>query len=294
MRAWGCLAEAKARTGLLTATEVATRAHVDAALDAGIDILWIGARTTANPFAVQEISDALAARGGTDVTVLVKNPVSPDIELWIGALQRVYAAGCRRLGAIHRGFTTYGDSPYRNPPYWSIPIELRRRVPGLPVICDPSHICGRADMVGPTAVRAMEMGFDGLIIESHPAPAEALSDAAQQLTLPALASLLDSLPARAAGSADHELDELRRQIDAADHELLETVARRMAIARRIGEIKRRSGLSVVQPQRYSRLIESRKAMGQELGLEPHMLQTILEALHAESVRQQLNESDERK
>ncbi len=290
--AW--LAEAKARTGLLTATEVATRAHVDAALDAGIDILWIGARTTANPFAVQEISDALAARGGTDVTVLVKNPVSPDIELWIGALQRVYAAGCRRLGAIHRGFTTYGDSPYRNPPYWSIPIELRRRVPGLPVICDPSHICGRADMVGPTAVRAMEMGFDGLIIESHPAPAEALSDAAQQLTLPALASLLDSLPARAAGSADHELDELRRQIDAADHELLETVARRMAIARCIGEIKRRSGLSVVQPQRYSRLIESRKAMGQELGLEPHMLQTILEALHAESVRQQLNESDERK
>jgi len=284
--ALGWLAEAKAATGLLTATEVATRAHVEAALDAGIDILWIGARTTASPFAVQEIADTLAERG-TDTPVLVKNPISPDIELWIGALQRIYAAGCRRIGAIHRGFTTYGDSPFRNPPHWSIPIELRRRVPGLPIICDPSHICGRADIVASTAIRAIEMGFDGLIIESHPRPCEALSDAAQQLTPEALADLLLSLPGHTLQAEDPELDELRRQIDATDHELLETVARRMAIARRIGEIKRRRGLSVVQPDRYSLLIESRKAAGRELGLDPQMLQTLLEALHAESVRQQL-------
>lgn len=280
------LAEAKGATGLPVATEVATRAHVEAALAAGIDILWIGARTAANPFAVQEIADAIAACAAPPA-VLVKNPVSPDIELWIGALQRIHAAGVRRLGAIHRGFTTLGESVYRNAPHWSIPFELRRRVPGLPVICDPSHICGRADLVADVALRAMDMHFDGLIIESHPEPMKALSDAAQQLTPDMLRKLLASLPARSATAADPELEELRRLIDETDTELLDLLARRMEIARRIGALKHRSGMSVVQPHRYRQLIESRKAAGAALGLSPDFMQTILEAIHEESVRQQL-------
>ncbi len=280
------LADVKRHTAMLTATEVATHEHVDAALAAGIDILWIGARTSANPFAVQEIADALA---GKDVPVLVKNPVNPDIELWIGSLQRLYSAGLRRLGAIHRGFSTYGESPFRNPPYWSIPIELRRRIPGLPVIVDPSHIAGEASLVGGMAVRATEMGFDGLIVECHPSPDNALSDNAQQLTPQQFISLLHSLPRKTSHSSSPRLEELRRQIDATDDELLEVIARRMAIAREIGRCKREAGMPVVQLDRYHSLINNRRAAAKRLGLSPDFLQHLLGAIHEESVRQQLND-----
>ena len=284
------IVEAGRRYDMLTATEAATPAHVHMALEAGIDILWIGGRTTANPFAVQEIADALGAVN-TDVPVLVKNPVSPDLELWIGALMRLYGAGIRRLGAVHRGFSTYGHGPYRNTPHWSIPFELRRRVPALPVICDPSHISGRADLVPDVAVKAIEMGFDGLMIESHPTPQCALSDAAQQLTPDSLAALLRSLPHHSAPSQNAELEEFRRQIDAIDDELLEVVARRMAVSAEIGRLKARHSMAVVQPDRYNTLIERRTAQGAELGLSPECTRRIFSALHEESVRRQLTKNN---
>lgn len=282
------LARVKEATGMLVATEVATASHVAEALDAGIDVLWIGARTSANPFAVQEIADTLAARGAFDVPVLVKNPVNPDIELWIGALQRLHSAGMRCLGAIHRGFSTYGESPFRNPPHWSIPFELRRREPQLPVIVDPSHIAGRAGLVADISRHAIEIGFDGLIVECHPAPDRALSDAAQQLTPPQFTELLKSLPtASRDASSSPVLEELRRQIDATDDELLEVLSRRMSIAREIGRYKRDAGMPVVQIDRFHALIDSRRRQAERLGLSPDFVQRLLSAIHEESVRQQL-------
>lgn len=184
------LAEVKAETGMLTATEIGNAHHAEQALEAGVDILWIGARTTASPFAMQDIADTLA---GSDVTVLVKNPVCADLDLWIGGIERLYMRGLRRLGAIHRGFKIYGESLYRNTPLWEMAAGLRNAMPGLPMICDPSHIGGRRDLVGPLAERALESGYDGLMIESHCNPAEALTDASQQLTPEALARMLSKL-----------------------------------------------------------------------------------------------------
>lgn len=280
------LAEAKAATGMLTATEVATRDHVAAATDAGIDIVWIGARTSANPFAVQEIADAIADAPRRPA-VLVKNPVSPDLELWIGALQRIHDAGVRQLGAIHRGFSTYGTSPYRNPPHWSIPIELRRRLPGLPVICDPSHITGHADMVETVARQAIDMGFDGLIIESHTDPAHALSDSAQQITPARLKALADSLTPRHGCVSSPTLDDLRRRIDEIDDELLEVIARRMSVSGEIGAYKRLNGMPVVQPDRYNALMSRRIKAGTDIGLSENFMRRLLAALHEESVRHQI-------
>lgn len=286
--ALGWLAEVRRTFGMITATEVATRDHVRAAVDSGVDILWIGARTSANPFAVQEIADALAEIC-PDVPVLVKNPVNPDIELWIGALQRLYSAGVRRLGAIHRGFSTYGDSPFRNPPHWSIPFELRRRLPGLPVIGDPSHIAGRSDLVIDIALRAMRMDFDGLIVECHISPDEALSDGRQQLTPRQFAALLGRIPPRGSGEAGPRIEELRRMIDNTDDELLDVIVRRMAIAREIGRCKREAGMPVVQLDRYHALMDNRMAAAERLGLSPAFMQRLLGALHEESVRQQLKD-----
>lgn len=282
------LAEVKRTYGMYTATEVATREHVRSAIDRGVDILWIGARTSANPFAVQEIADALAEKR-SDVPVLVKNPVNPDIELWIGALQRLYSAGIRCLGAIHRGFSTYGDSPFRNPPHWSIPFELRRRLPGLPVLGDPSHIAGRADLVVDIALRAMRMDFDGLIVECHVSPCEALSDGRQQLTPGQFAGLLDRIPPRGSGEAGPRIEELRRMIDNTDDELLDVIVRRMAIAREIGRCKREAGMPVVQLDRYHALIDNRMGAAERLGLSQSFMQRLLGALHEESVRQQLKD-----
>lgn len=283
------LAEVKRETGMYVATEVATREHVIAALHGGVDLLWIGARTSANPFAVQEIADTLREMDA-DAAVMVKNPVSPDLELWIGALQRLHSAGVRHLGAIHRGFSTYGRGPLRNPPHWSIPIELRRRVPGMPLVCDPSHIAGRRDLVPGIATEAMAMGFGGLIVECHPTPTEALSDAAQQLTPAEFISLISSLPCRKGSYEEPELEELRRQIDRIDAQLLDILAQRMSVSRRIGDLKRRNGMTVVQPDRYRKLIETRRAEGAALGLGPEFLETILRAIHEESVRQQIREN----
>lgn len=256
------IADAAAAYGMRSATEVATPAHVDEALAAGIDMLWIGARTTANPFAVQDIADALRSRGAADIPVLVKNPVSPDLELWIGAIERLRAAGVERLTAVHRGFSDYGEHYYRNAPLWRVPIELRRRMPQLPLLCDPSHIAGRSEIVGDVARRAIEVGFDGLMVEVHPAPAQAMSDARQQLTPAEFAAMLATLRRPGAAAGTHEaLEAMRAEIDSIDDRLLGILAERMRVSDTIGRLKQREGMAVVQPDRYRELIDRRCRQG---------------------------------
>ena len=280
--AW--LARVKRETGMYTATEVATRGHVEAALGAGVDLLWIGARTSANPFAMQEIADALR---GCDVPVLVKNPVSPDLELWIGALERIYNAGIRRLGAIHRGFTWIDKSLYRNHPMWAIPIELRRRIPGLPLFCDPSHIGGKRELVAPLAQQAMDLGFDGLIVEAHCAPDSAWSDKAQQVTPDAFAYIVRNLIIREMTVTTENLTELRAEIDKLDDQLLELLTRRMRISREIGQYKKEHDMPVLQTQRYEELLARRAAQAVELGMDREFMRTVFQAIHEESIRQQM-------
>lgn len=280
--AW--LQRVKHETGMYTATEVATPEHVEAALDAGIDLLWIGARTSANPFAMQEIADALQ---GADIPILVKNPLSPDLELWIGALERLHNAGIRRLGAIHRGFGTLDHTSYRNLPHWSIPIELRRRIPSLPLFCDPSHIGGRRELIAPLSQQAMDLGFDALFIESHCTPDQAWSDSAQQITPAALAVLHRTLVIRKRTAEGEELALLRAQIDKADDELLALLARRMEISRQIGAYKRRQGIPVLQQHRYDELLERRTAQAGGIGLDADFIRILLQSIHEESVRQQI-------
>ncbi len=212
------LKQVKEETGMYTSTEVDTKQHDAAALAAGVDILWIGARTSANPFAMQEIADALQ-EAGADVPVLIKNPVNPDLDLWIGAMQRIYNAGIRRIGAIHRGFSAYGKHLYRNLPQWHIPIELRRRMPELPIICDPSHIGGKRELVAPLSQQALDMGFNGLIIESHCDPDCAWSDKSQQVTPDVLNFILNTLVHRDSSQSTESLSQLRQTIDAIDNEL---------------------------------------------------------------------------
>ena len=279
------LKDVKQETGMLIATEVATPAHVQAALDAGIDILWIGARTTANPFAVQDIADTL--RGHDELMVLVKNPVNPDLELWLGALQRILGAGITRVGAVHRGFSMAGEHLYRNDPQWHIPFELRRQIPGLTILCDPSHIGGNRKLVYPLSQQALDMGFDGLMVECHSDPDNALSDSAQQITPNELAEVLDHLVIRSGAPVEDELALLRQQIDDCDHELLAVLARRMSVSREIGRFKRTRNLRVVQPQRYQDVMRNRMAEGERLELDPNFVQYIMQAIHEESVRQQL-------
>lgn len=280
------LKKVKEETGMKTSTEVATRTHVEEALAAGVDILWIGARTSANPFAVQEIADAIEA-SGRDVTVLVKNPVNPDIELWIGALQRLYNAGVHRLGAIHRGFSTYGQHLYRNMPQWHIPIELRRRYPQLPIICDPSHIGGKRELVAPLAQQAYDMGFDGLIVESHCCPDCAWSDMAQQITPEVLNFILNSLVMRDESVTTENITLLRQQIDQCDNELLEVLNKRMRVCREIGQYKKEHGMTVLQTGRYDSIMQSRVKLATEMGMSADFMRSVLSSIHEESVRQQL-------
>lgn len=280
--AW--LRRVKRETGMYTATEVATREHVTAALAGGVDLLWIGARTAGNPFAMQEIADALRGR---DVPVLVKNPASPDLELWIGAVERIYNAGIRRLGVIHRGFTSIDRSLYRNHPMWSIPIELRRRLPSLPIFCDPSHIGGKRELVAPLAQQAMDLGFDGLIVESHCAPETAWSDKAQQVTPRALACICRNLVIREGTTTTESLSELRAEIDKLDDRLLELLAHRMRVSRQIGQYKKEHGMPVLQAARYEELLARRAAQAAELGMDREFMRTVLQAIHEESVRQQM-------
>ncbi|MBQ9575515.1 MAG: bifunctional 3-deoxy-7-phosphoheptulonate synthase/chorismate mutase type II, partial [Muribaculaceae bacterium] len=222
----------KRETGMAVATEVATVEHVRAALDAGIDILWMGARTSTNPFAMQDIADAL--HGHDQVTVLVKNPLNPDLDLWLGALQRIHNAGITRLGAVHRGFSSAGEHIYRNNPQWHIPFELRRLAPGMTILCDPSHIGGKRRYIEPLSQIALDTGFDGLMIESHCCPDQALSDSAQQVTPSDLEGILQRLVVRSSAPVEDELSLLRQQIDDCDHELLAVLARRMSVSREIG------------------------------------------------------------
>ncbi len=284
------LAKVKAETGMLVATEVANRSHLVDAILAGIDVVWIGARTSANPFAVQEIADVLASLPEDrrdSLAVLVKNPVNPDIELWIGALQRIYGAGIRRLGAIHRGFTSYGKHIYRNPPIWRIPIELHRRLPEIKLICDPSHIGGKRELIAPLSQQALDMNFDGLIIESHCDPDNALSDSAQQVTPDALAGILYSLQERRETVSTESLQQLRQQIDRIDDELIDLLARRMRISRDIGLFKKEHGMPVVQQGRYNDLMQKRVDTAVKLDMDAEFMRTVLAAIHEESVRNQL-------
>ena len=278
------LKEVKKETGMLVSTEVATAKHVFEALKAGIDVLWIGARTTANPFAVQEIADALK---GVDVPVLVKNPVNPDLELWIGALERINGAGLKRLGAIHRGFSSYDKKLYRNLPQWHIPIELRRRIPQLPIICDPSHIGGKRELIAPLCQQAMDLGFDGLIVESHCNPDCAWSDAKQQVTPDVLDYILNLLVIRKEKQTTENLAELRKQIDECDNNLIEELAKRMRIAREIGTYKKEHDMTVLQTGRYNEILDKRGSQGALCGMDSDFIKKVVEAIHEESVRQQV-------
>lgn len=283
---WLC--EIKKELGMLISTEVANRSHTEEAIAAGIDIIWIGARTSANPFAMQEIADTIAQSGKAEsMTVLVKNPVNPDLELWIGALQRIYNSGVKRLGAIHRGFSTYGKHIYRNVPQWHIPIELRLRYPNLPIICDPSHIGGKRELIAPLSQQAFDMGFNGLIIESHCNPDCAWSDAAQQVTPEILNLILNTLVTRDIKQTTENLTLLRQQIDRIDNELLEILSKRMGISREIGQYKKEHRMPVVQAGRYNDIIRSRVKSGEEMGMSTGFMKTILLAIHDESVRQQI-------
>ncbi len=278
------MAEAKKETGMLLATEVATPEHIELALKYGVDILWIGARTTANPFAMQSIADALK---GVDVPVLVKNPVNPDIDLWIGAMERINQAGVKRMAAIHRGFSSYDKKIYRNLPMWQIPIELHRRIPELPIFCDPSHIGGRRELVAPLCQQAMDLGFDGLIVESHCDPDKAWSDAKQQVTPDVLDYILGLLIVRSETNTTENITQLRKQIDELDNTLMDLLARRMRVCREIGQYKKEHNMTVLQTGRYNEILEKRGVQGSLCGMAPEFVAKVFENIHEESVRQQM-------
>ena len=276
--------QVKKETGMLTATEVATPEHVELALKYGIDVLWVGARTTANPFAMQALADALK---GTDVPVLVKNPTNPDLELWIGALERLNLAGIKRLGAIHRGFSSYDNKIYRNLPTWQIPIELHRRIPDLPIVNDPSHIGGRRELIAPLCQQAMDLGFDGLIVESHCDPDKAWSDAKQQVTPDVLDYILSLLVIRDETVTTEGIVQLRKQIDEIDNQLMELLSKRMRVCREIGHYKKEHNMTVLQTSRYNEILDKRGAQGALCGMAPEFVAKVFENIHEESVRQQI-------
>ncbi|GHT02622.1 cytochrome c4 [Bacteroidia bacterium] len=281
------LQRVKKETGMYIATEVATRHHVEEAVKYGTDILWIGARTSANPFAVQELADALKETG-FDGPVLVKNPVNPDLELWIGAMERLYNAGIRKIGAIHRGFSSYDKKLYRNLPQWHIPIELKRRLPNLPLISDPSHIGGKRELIAPLSQQAMDLNYDGLIIESHCEPDTAWSDKDQQITPDVLAYILNLLVIRDTKQTTESLTELRQQIDQLDNEWMSTLAKRMRVSREIGQYKKEHNMPVLQTHRYDEILYKRVGEAKELGMGDAFMKVVLEAIHEESIRQQID------
>ena len=270
--------------GMKITTEVANTKHVYEALKAGMDILWIGARTSANPFAMQELADSLR---GTDIPVLVKNPVNPDLELWIGALERLVNAGVTNVGVILRGFSTYDQKMYRNLPLWHIPIELRRRYPNITMFCDPSHIGGKRELVAPISQQAMDLKFDGLMVESHCNPDEALSDAKQQITPQVLDFTLKMLVLRENVQTTENISVLRKQIDEIDEQLLAILAKRNRISREIGMYKKENNMPVLQTGRYNEILEKRASMGEAMNLDKEFVFAIMKAIHEESVRIQL-------
>lgn len=278
------LKQVKEETCMLVSTEVAKPQHVELCLKYGVDILWIGARTAANPFAMQDVADSLK---GTDIPVFVKNPVNPDLELWIGAMERINQAGIKRMAAIHRGFSSYDRKIYRNLPMWQIPMELHRRFPNLPLICDPSHIGGCRELIAPLCQQAMDMGFDGLIVESHCNPDSAWSDARQQLTPDVLDYVLSLLVVRDETCTTEGIQQLRRQIDEFDNQLLELLSKRMRVCREIGQYKKEHNMTVFQAGRYNEILEKRGAQASLCGLSAENVAHIFELIHEESVRQQL-------
>lgn len=273
--------------GLKVAVEVAKAAHVEEALAHDIAMLWVGARTTANPFAVQEIADVLA-KSPQKPPVLVKNPISPDLNLWIGAVERFEEAGIQQIGCIHRGFSYYGKSAYRNPPHWQIPIELKRLRPDLPLLCDPSHICGNRNLLGAVAQMAMDLNFEGIMIETHPTPDSAWSDASQQITPTQLKELLGKLHLRHSVGENVEvletLLELREQIDNLDAELIEKIVARMQISKKIGAYKKEQNIVVLQPKRWETIVQRALKMGISQGLTQEFVENIMKAIHVESIR----------
>lgn len=281
------LQKAKAATGLLMATEVANANHVKLALEHDIDVLWIGARTTVNPFAVQEIADALE---GTDKIVLVKNPVNPDLALWIGGVERLYKANIKKLGVIHRGFSTYEKTKYRNIPEWQIPIDLQNRFPDLPLICDPSHITGKRDMIQEVAQQALDMNFDGLIIETHTDPDNAWSDAAQQVTPTNLKQMFIDLKVRKeTDEADDytiKLAKFRAQIDVYDDKILEITGNRMKIADAIGLLKKEKNVAILQNKRWNEILGKMILEGEAKGLSNDFVMHLFKAIHQESINHQ--------
>lgn len=275
---------AQRELGMKISTEVANVKHVYEALKAGVDMLWIGARTTANPFAMQEIADALK---GTDIPVLVKNPVNPDVELWIGALERLNMAGLKKIGVIHRGFSSYTKAKYRNIPQWQIPIEIKRRFKDMLMICDPSHITGKREYIQEVSQQAMDLGFDGLIVESHICPEIALSDAAQQVTPTALQEIISKLIIREVDSENVKykegIDELRARIDQLDDELLDILANRMKVSERIGQYKKQNNITILQTGRWEKILEKVFSKGEQYGLDNEFIEKVFKAIHQASI-----------
>jgi len=277
----------KQETGLLTGTEVANAQHVEECLKAGVDVMWIGARSTASPFVVQEIADVLK---GTDQIIMVKNPVNPDVQLWVGALERLNQAGLKNLVAIHRGFTPFSDTKYRNYPNWKTVIELKRILPNMPIICDPSHIAGKREYLFEISQKAFDIGMDGLMIESHIDPSCALSDKDQQVTPADLAKILDRLVIRYASSEDpqfeNKLENLRGRIDEIDHEIMEVLAQRMSIVKQIGQYKKENKVTALQINRWAQIMDDRSRLAEKLSLDDTFIKSLFQLIHEDSVRQQ--------
>ncbi len=281
------LKRVKEETGLKVTTEVASAQHVYECLKYGVDVLWIGARTTVNPFSVQEIAEAMA---GTDIPVMIKNPVNPDYKLWVGAIERLYKVGIRRIAAVHRGFSTYGDSKYRNIPRWQMAIDLMEEFPGLEVICDISHICGRRDILAETAQKAYDLNFNGLMTEVHPTPDEAWSDAAQQITPVRFGEMINGLIRREQHSDDPDyqmnIESFRQQIDELDEEIIHLIAQRMHLVRDIGHVKKEKNIAIFQPERWRILADACRKRAEKNELSREFVSMFLEAIHQEGINQQ--------
>lgn len=283
----------KQETGLMTGTEVANAQHVEECLKAGVDVMWIGARSTASPFVVQEIADVLK---GTDQIIMVKNPVNPDVQLWVGALERLNQAGLKNLVAIHRGFTPFSETKYRNYPNWKTVIELKRILPNLPIICDPSHIAGKREYLFEISQKAFDIGLDGLMLESHIDPSCALSDKEQQVTPAELSKILDKLAIRYTSSEnpqfENKLESLRGRIDDIDHEIMEVLAQRMGIVRQIGQYKKENKVTALQINRWAQIMEDRSRLAEKLNLDDAFVKSLFQLIHEDSVRQQSEIMDE--
>ena len=281
------LQQAKKITGLPTTVEVATAKQVEDALTFAVNVLWVGARTTVNPFSVQDVADALR---GVDVPVLIKNPINPDLELWQGAVERIARAGIKEIGLIHRGFSSYGNTEFRNAPMWHLAIEMKRRMPGMPIINDPSHICGRRDILLATAQKAIDLDFDGLMIESHIDPDNAWSDAKQQITPERLAEMLGEIIWRREDVSSETfhaaLDKLREQINHIDDELMQLISQRMNIAEKIGEYKKNNNVTILQSSRWSEILDKAVKKAGKLDLSEEFVTRYMDAIHMESINRQ--------